>query len=58
MFIEIDQQLITYADRAAFTTVMDITTADYIAPLHIERNTSSKTSMVEYSAYQDYDGTT
>ena len=58
MFIEIDQQLITYADRAAFTTVMDITTADYIAPLEIERNTSSKTSMVEFSAYQDYDGTT
>lgn len=58
MFIEIDQQLITYADRASFTTVMDITEADYLAPIDIERNTSSKTSMVEFSAYQDYDGTT
>ena len=56
MFIEIDQQLIPYADRASITTVMDITTADYIPPIDIERNTTTKTSMVEFSAYQEYNG--
>lgn len=55
MFINIDPQILDSTDRAALTTVMDITSADYEAPLNIERNLQGKTAMVELGA-GIYDG--
>ena len=55
-FVEIDQQVLDSSDRSAITTVMDITTADYEAPLTIEHNTSEKNGMVELSGVATYDG--
>jgi hypothetical protein len=56
MYIEIDQQLATSAVKNALTVVMDVTTADYEAPLTIEVNTSEKVAMVELSGVATYDG--
>lgn len=58
MFIEIDQQVLPSGDRDALTVVMDITNDDWIGERDIVRNTNSRTSMVELSAYSNYDGTT
>ncbi len=56
MYIEVDSQMLSSADRAGITEVMDITTADYEAPLDIERITTSAVSSIELSAVTSYDG--
>ena len=58
MYVEIDQQLISSANRAALPVVMDITEEDWLESLDINRNTNPKISMVDFSAYIDYDGVT
>jgi hypothetical protein len=57
MYIEVDTQIISDTVRDTLPVVMDITTADYEAPLEIERSTSSRVSMIELAAQADYDGT-
>ncbi len=56
IYIEIDSQVISSAARAAIPVVMDITTADYIAPLDIERITTDAASMIDFGALSAYDG--
>lgn len=56
MYIEVDSQIISSTDRAALPVVMDITTADYEAPLDLERVVNSPVSSVELSALTSYDG--
>jgi len=58
MFVSVDQQIIDSTARAALPVVMDITSADYIAPLELEYNEFEKTAMVELGAASDYDGRT
>lgn len=55
MFIQVDPQMIDSTARTALTVVMDITSADYEAPLNIDRNIQGKTAMVELGA-AIYDG--
>lgn len=55
-FIQVDPQMLSSTARNALTTVMDITSADYEAPLSIERNLQGKTAMVELGA-DIFDGT-
>jgi hypothetical protein len=56
MYVEIDQQVMTSADRDSLPVVMDITKADRLDGLDIERNTGSKMAMLELSGWS-YDGT-
>lgn len=56
MYVEIDSQIETDANRATIPTVMSITEPDWVGALDIVRNTSAKTAMVELQASEDFDG--
>lgn len=58
IFIEIDPQLISSADRGDLPVVMDITRKDWGGPLELERKSTPRTAMVELGAISDYDGST
>lgn len=58
MFIQRDAQLLSQADKASVTVVMDITEADYDENLEIERSPQSKTAMIELGGLSEFDGTT
>ena len=58
MFIQVDPQILDSTDRAGLTVVMDITSADYAAPLNILIRDHEVTSIVELDALMNYDGAT
>lgn len=57
MFVEVEQQLIPYDDRAAFPTVLTLSKQDWQGDLFITRNTMSRDARIELSGvyYSDAD---